>query len=84
MNKDSHKTMQVIFDILKIIRGVDTLISDMYVAANLGFSDFEDAVATSTAIREHSDYIITRNIKDFSNSPIPVITPIDFLHKHQY
>lgn len=82
-NKDTHKTIQVICDLLKIVRGVDTLISDMYVAANMGFSDFEDAVAASTAVREHTDYIITRNVKDFSNSPVPAINPTDFLNKHQ-
>ncbi len=79
-NKDTHKTIQVIFDLLKIVRAVDTLVSDMYVAANMGFSDFEDAVTASTAVREHADYIITRNVKDFANSPVPAITPIDFLN----
>jgi hypothetical protein len=55
----------------------------MYAAANMGFSDFEDAVTASTAIREYADYIITRNAKDFTNSPVPVINPIDFLNKYQ-
>jgi predicted nucleic acid-binding protein len=82
-NKDSHKTVQVIFDLLKIVKGVDTLISDLYVAANFGFSDFEDAVAASTAVREQADYIITRNVKDFTNSPVPAMNPIDFLNKLQ-
>jgi predicted nucleic acid-binding protein len=81
--KDTQKTVQVIFDLLKIVRGVDTLISDMYVAANMGFSDFEDAVAASTAVREHADYIITRNVRDFTNSPVLAISPVDFLKKHQ-
>jgi hypothetical protein len=42
-------------------------------------ADFEDAVLASTALRENTDYIITRNTKDFSNSPVPVISPDDFI-----
>jgi len=29
----------------------------------------------------NADYIITRNISDFSTSPIPAILPEDFLKK---
>jgi predicted nucleic acid-binding protein len=45
----------------------------------LGFADFEDAVIAAIARREKADYIITRNIKDYSKSPIPAITPEEFL-----
>ena len=41
-------------------------------------ADYEDAVMIETAISNHLDCIITRNIKDYSNSGIPVYTPGDF------
>jgi predicted nucleic acid-binding protein len=79
--KDTQKSIQVIFDLLKIIQAVDTIVSDMYVAANMKFSDFEDAVVASTAVRECANYIVTRNVKDFINSPVPAISPTEFLQK---
>jgi len=76
---DTKTAVDIIFDILEIIKPVDTLISDVYSAAKLGFDDFEDAVVASIAMREKADFIITRNTKDFSKSPVPVITPDAFL-----
>ena len=43
-------------------------------ARRLPFADFEDAVVATVAI-----YIITRNVADFTGSPVPAITPTDFL-----
>ena len=40
---------------------------------------FEDAVQSATMESVHADYIITRNIKDFKNSPVKALTPNDFL-----
>jgi len=76
---DTKTAVDIIFDILEIIKPVDTLTSDVFSAAKLGFDDFEDAVVASIAMREKADYIITRNTKDFSKSPVPVITPDAFL-----
>ena len=76
---DAEITIGIIFDILEIIKPVDTLVYDIYNAAKLGFLDFEDAVITTIAQREKVDYIITRNKKDFVKSIVPVITPNEFL-----
>ena len=40
-------------------------------------ADFEDAVQCYTAISYGADVIVTRNIKDFSHSPLLVKTPVD-------
>ena len=45
------------------------------------FSDFEDRLQVECAILVNADYIVTRNIADFSASPIPAILPEDFLQK---
>jgi predicted nucleic acid-binding protein len=76
---DTKTAVDIIFNILEIIKPVDTLTSDIFYAAELGFNDFEDAVITAIAIREKTDYIITRDIKDFVKSPIPAVTPDAFL-----
>jgi len=45
-----------------------------------GFTDFEDGLQYYCALdHKHIDVIITRNIKDYKNSEIPVMRPGDFL-----
>ena len=48
-------------------------------AFDLGFSDFEDAVQCSSAISEGLDAIVTRNAKDYADSPIQIYSPAEFL-----
>ena len=48
-------------------------------AMNCGWNDFEDAVQYHSSLPFASDYIITRNPKDFANSSVPVYTPTEFL-----
>jgi hypothetical protein len=44
------------------------------------FSDYEDSVQYSSALTiKNLDVIITRNIKDYRNSSIAVMTPLNFL-----
>ncbi len=43
------------------------------------FSDFEDGLQYFSAIENRQDIIITRNLKDFKNSKIPVMTARQFL-----
>ncbi len=43
------------------------------------FTDFEDALQFFTAIENNQDIIITRNLKDFKNSGLPVMTARQFI-----
>lgn len=43
------------------------------------FSDFEDGLQYFTAIENSQDLIITRNLKDFKNSKLPVMTARQFI-----
>lgn len=45
------------------------------------FGDMEDCLQTECAKSAGADYIITRNMDDFTGSPIPAILPEDFLKK---
>ena len=51
-------------------------------ARSLNFPDFEDAMQCVCAESCMADLIITRNIKDFVSSPIPAISPAEFLQRH--
>jgi predicted nucleic acid-binding protein len=48
-------------------------------ARQLQLKDFEDAVVASVAEATGSDYIVTRNVPDFAGSPVPPMTPTEFL-----
>ncbi len=43
------------------------------------FPDFEDAIQYFTAIENQQDIIITRNLKDFKHSKLPVMTARQFI-----
>jgi predicted nucleic acid-binding protein len=79
--KDSISAIKAIIDVLETLTLVDTTCQDINSATISSISDFEDAVTVSTASREGADYIVTRNISDFSTSSIPALTPEDFLKK---
>lgn len=67
------KSIYELFDIFDVNR------SDCRIATDSDMSDFEDAVLAAAAQRNNIDMIITRDISDFKRSPVPVITPRDFV-----
>ena len=48
-------------------------------ARNLRFDDFEDAALASAAETAGCKVILTRNVADFGTSPVPAVTPEEFL-----
>ncbi|MDW7712479.1 MAG: PIN domain-containing protein [Deferrisomatales bacterium] len=58
---------------------VETGKTDLVLARNLGFADFEDAIVAACAVRGGCDLIVTRNIADFAKSPVPAWTPEELL-----
>jgi predicted nucleic acid-binding protein len=46
------------------------------------FKDFEDAIQYYTAVENNLDLIITRNLKDFKQSKVPVLTAFEYLSTH--
>lgn len=45
----------------------------------LPFTDYEDAVQAACALFGNLDAIVTRDLKDFRNSPLTVFSPSEFL-----
>jgi predicted nucleic acid-binding protein len=48
-------------------------------ALALKFPDYEDAVINVLAENAKCDYIVTRNLKDFSHATLPTLSPTQFL-----
>lgn len=46
---------------------------------NESFTDIEDCLQMECAKEYKADYIVTRNIQDFKNSPIQPILPSEFI-----
>lgn len=51
-------------------------------ARGLQITDFEDAVVSALAEASSCDFIVTRNVPDFENSPISAITPEEFVRRY--
>ncbi len=48
---------------------------------DLDFKDFEDGIQFYTALEAQCQLIVTRNLKDFKKSSIPVFSPREYLAK---
>lgn len=54
----------------------------LYKAHALGWRDYEDAMVSIAALEMGCTAIVTRNIKDFSSSKVPALTPDEYLLAH--
>ena len=72
-SRDILNKLFALFDVL------DTAGIDCRKAVLSPVSDFEDAVMGETALRSEVDCIVTRNLRDFTKSPVPVYEPKAFL-----
>ena len=76
---DPEKIEDVFHKLNLIFEFADFSVSDLTHAADLNWKNFEDAVQSVTAERIHADYIITRNVRDFSKSRVMAFTPPELL-----
>ena len=56
-------------------------LADVMKAAEMQWNGFEDAVQAITAKRIGADAIVTRNIRDFKQSPVAAFTPKECLER---
>lgn len=72
-------TREIIVKLCKLFSIVDTSSQDIINALSSEVSDFEDAVMIESALRYGTDCIVTRNVKDYSKSSIPVFDLEEFI-----
>ena len=75
---DPETISDVIQKLGLIFRFTELTPADLWKAAEMQWRDFEDAIQSVTARRVRADYIITRNTRDYSDSPVQAITPDAF------
>ena len=61
----------------------DTTAAAVAAGLLLSMSDLEDAILAATADHLGADLILTRDRADFAGSPVPAITPHEFLRRRQ-
>jgi predicted nucleic acid-binding protein len=74
--EDTKNVLRKIRLITKVI-SLDTKIIDLSLY-DKDFKDFEDALQYYSALENNIDVIITRNLKDFQKSKLPVMTAEQF------
>ena len=80
-----HKdTLKVIEELTEITELVGTSKTEILQALRNDFKDFEDSIQYSCALTiKGVEAILTRNIKDYTNSKIAVFSPEDYLKTRQ-
>lgn len=77
--KDDARAKESMENLLQLVGIADALGEDVHAAVASNMTDFEDALVASIAERCQMEYIVTRNVKDFIESPVRAITPEAFL-----
>ena len=78
---DAGKIREILTTLTSIFTVADLRESDLMKAADLDFSDYEDALQSVCASRVKANFIVTRNIKDYKNSAIPAIKPAELFER---
>lgn len=77
---NAKERREVLLNLCKIfdVEGIDKA-KLILALTNEDFSDFEDCLQTECAKSYGADYIVTRNISDYSTSEVKAVEPKDYL-----
>ncbi len=75
-NRDEARKILIKFKVLVEVAKLDDKIIELALASD--FTDFEDAIQYYTAVENGVDVIITRNLRDFKTSKLPVLTAKEY------
>ena len=76
---NDHDTRRVLSTLFNLFDLLDTAGMDCRRAVSSELTDYEDAMMVETALRCGVDCIVTRNLKDYEKSAVPVYSPPAFL-----
>ncbi|MEE9372989.1 MAG: PIN domain-containing protein [Saprospiraceae bacterium] len=79
--ENSKQAINKITKLTKFIKILNVGESEILESLKSKFKDFEDSIQNSCATKAKMDIIVTRNIKDFKHSLLPILTPKEFLKK---
>ncbi|MEL7222234.1 MAG: PIN domain-containing protein [Bacteroidota bacterium] len=74
------KTLEIVEELTSIIEIIGTTKKEIIQALKNNFKDYEDSIQYSSALNiDGIEAIITRNVKDYRNAEIAVLTPLNYL-----
>ncbi|MEM7583243.1 MAG: PIN domain-containing protein [Acidobacteriota bacterium] len=73
--KGGLETRSMVLDLLQFIRVAATDTESLLYAIGLEMNDFEDAMQVAAAVACNAEVIVTRNHRDYTDSPITVSGP---------
>ena len=75
-----HERRRALLEVTDLLTVVSAPHNDVIDAiADESFPDFEDCLQSKCALQVNADYIVTRNVKDFTASKIPAVTPAELM-----
>lgn len=78
---DTEKIKEILEKLSLIFEVVDLKADDLKRASSLDFKDYEAAIQSAQANRIKTNYIITRNIKDYNKSKVTAIKPSELIER---
>jgi predicted nucleic acid-binding protein len=79
--QNREEITRALLNLMELLDVVEISGADCIPAFDLNMNDYVDALLAQCAKRSKATYIITRNTKDFKDSPVEAITPADFLNR---
>ena len=76
--QEVRRLIRVLFTLFDV---ADTFSIDCELALSSAIKDYEDAIMAETASRVGAECIVTRNLKDYKLSSLPVLSPEQFLEE---
>ena len=76
--QEVRKLVRVLFTLFEV---VDTFSIDCELALSSTIKDYEDAIMVETGSRVGAACVVTRNLKDYKLSALPVLSPDQFLEQ---
>ena len=76
---DEAAVRAILLNLLSLLKLVDSRADEASKALTSNINDYEDALMVQTATANRMDYIVTRNVKDYKNSPVKAVTPADMM-----
>lgn len=77
--KSEKEVTKSIENVLSLFTTISNNETDVKAAHSSSMKDYEDALIAHSCKRAGVDLIVTRNKEDFKHSPVPAITPAEFI-----
>ena len=78
-DQSSSRARAMVTDILSFIHIAGVTQATIQSALALPMRDFEDAVQLAAALEARADYLVTRNLKDYPETRVTVVAPMELM-----